>query len=98
MKETNYWSEFAKGAKNRVSIHALWQESGNQEIANADLVFGYDTMSEHLFITYGRDLINHVVENKEAVPASVLVVELDQETVELEMLEALLQVAKGKSD
>jgi hypothetical protein len=95
-------------ANNRtVSIHALFSSDGinpNPEsdprgmLNGADLIFGVDAMSRREFLVYGRDGLKEVVTSGRARYMSVVRVELDQDTTELELLLALVPVIKGKDD
>jgi hypothetical protein len=90
-----------------ISIHALFASDGinpNLEsdprgmLDGADLIFGVDTMSHREFLVYGRDSLQEVVKSGRARQMSVVRIELDQDTTELELLIALVRVMKGKDD
>lgn len=86
--------KFANDPCARVSVHAVQQ----QEIRDAEIVIGYDTMSQHQFLAFGHDAMQRIATPGEAEQLCVLVVEIDQETDELEMLLAKVQAAKGQHD
>jgi hypothetical protein len=65
---------------------------------SVDLIFGVDAMSRREFLVYGRDGLQEVVKSGRARQMSVVRIELDQDTTELELLIALVRVMKGKDD
>ena len=93
--------------ENRISIDALFDESGTgpnlsadprPELHAADLIFGVDRMSGRKFLVYGADALRNVIKTGESESFYVLRIELDQETDDLERLIALMEVVKGKHD
>jgi hypothetical protein len=90
----------------RIPIHGLFgtrcgpnPEINTHRIMNeAELIFGIDIMSSREFLIYGRDLLHEIANSGATRNVSVVAVELDQDSDELETLIALVQVLKGKDD
>lgn len=91
---------------NAISIDALFDtdginpnESGNVDprelMASADVIVGVDVMSGHETLFFGRRTLEQVAAGTESRKVSVLKVEFDMDTDELERLAALVQVVKG---
>ena len=55
-------------------------------------------LSRREFLVYGRDSLQEVVKSGRARQMSVVRIELDQDTTELELLIAVVRVMKGKDD
>ena len=90
-----------------VSIDALFasdEYSPNIEIdaagvlGRSQVILGRDTMTERQFLVYGRGALESVVASGEPQALDVLTVELDEQTLELEKLIALVEVVKGHTD
>jgi hypothetical protein len=78
------------GPNHEINAHRIMNE--------AELIFGTDVMSGRAFLVYGRDLLQEIANSGATRNLSVVAVELDQDTDELETLIALVQVLKGKDD
>ena len=92
-----------------ISIDGLFDKTGigpntdtdppvGQVIKEAELIFGRDVMSERLFLVYGADALKEILDKREARDMTEIIIELDQETGELERLCALVQTIKGHHD
>ena len=89
-----------------VPIDALFDEaSGPNErcdprilFTQAQIIWGRDVMTRHQFLVYGRKAIQRVASSGKIQPLPAVMIEIDQETDELEKLLALVQVVKGKHD
>jgi hypothetical protein len=70
-----------------------------EDLLLADLIIGRDTMSKHEFLVLGRDVLEGITSGRTpSREARILVVELDQNTDDLEMLIALVRVKRGTDD
>ena len=63
----------------------------------ANIVIGRDVMTRSQFMLFGSDTLQKIA-NREVVETRLLVIELDQETDELEMAIALMKSQKGSHD
>jgi thymidine kinase len=92
-----------------ISIHALFaadsikpNESLNvhprELMASADVILGVDVISQDEALFFGRRTLEQVAAGTESREVSVLKVELDMDTDEVERLAALVQVVKGHHD
>ena len=69
-----------------------------QILADADIIFGQDVMDQHYFLVYGRQLLKRIHKSRKPEALRVLVIEIDQETDELELLIVLMEKTKGRCD
>ncbi len=67
-------------------------------LADADLIFGVDVLSEKQFILFGRLSLEELLDTGESNILGVVNVGLDQETTEIEKLATLVQDIKGHHD
>jgi hypothetical protein len=89
-----------------VPIEALFGEGRDaaaeveyrQLLADADLIFGVDVISGKQFILFGRLSLENLVRTGQSNTLGVMNVGLDQETMELDNLAALVQEIKGHHD
>jgi len=89
-----------------VPIEALFGEGWdpNAEVdyrrllADADLIFGVDVVSGKQFILFGRLSLEKLVRTGQSNILGVVNIGLDQETMEIEKLAALVQAIKGHHD
>lgn len=79
-------------------VHELETRQARTAIADADVIVGKDIMSEREFLIYGREFLERIVQTGQKEKAKRLVIELDQETQELEYACAAVQVLKGQCD
>lgn len=79
-----------------ISVYELEVEQGRRLLKAANVVIGRDVMSLREFLVFGRQAVRRVAQGNQ--PGAVLVVELDQETDELEYLCAACQVLKGQHE
>ena len=66
-------------------------------VRSADVILGHDVMSERKFPVYGRAIIEKIAAG-EGQPVPMLVVEIDQETDDLEKLCAMVETVKGRHE
>ena len=66
-------------------------------LLEANIVIGRDVMTRNEFVLFGRDTLRKIAK-REDVDGRLLVIELDQETDELEMAIALMKTQKGSHD
>jgi len=92
---------------NPTPIEALFSSEGmnpnpdidaNGLMSEADVIFGVDVMTCNRFLVYGRDALKRIARIGLSEDLAVVVIELDQESEELEKLIALVEVLKGKHD
>jgi hypothetical protein len=69
-----------------------------QLLADADLIFGVDITSGRQFILFGRLSLEELVRNGQSNTLIVMNVGLDQETMELDKVAAMVQDIKGSHD
>lgn len=67
-------------------------------LAEADVILGVDVMSQRQFLVYGRELLSRIVDSGKGAECEVVRVALDQDTLELELLIALVIQLKGTQD
>jgi hypothetical protein len=63
----------------------------------AEVIFGRDVTTSNQFIVFGCSLLQEIAAGKTR-PVNVLVIEIDQDTPELEKLCALMRIVKGRDD
>ena len=92
-----------------ISIHALFAADSinpnesldvhpRELVASADVILGVDVISQHEALFFGRRTLEQVAADTQSRKVSVLKVELDMDTDEVERLAALVQVVKGHHD
>ena len=89
-----------------IPIEALFDEGTGPNLsadprpalAEAEVIFGVDVMSQRRFLVYGRKTLERISRSKKRRLCKILFIGLDQETEELEKLLALVQVVKGYDD
>ena len=65
-------------------------------LESADMIFAQDVMSQHYLPVYVREFLEGTANAKTPVWTKMVVIEIDQETDELETLFALITDAKGR--
>jgi len=70
----------------------------NQLLADADLIFGIDEMSGKQSIVYGRTALEEIVRCGQCDILGVVNIAVDEETLDLEKLAAIVQEIKGFHD
>jgi hypothetical protein len=66
-------------------------------LRKADFIFGHDTETGNVFLAYGKDVIQALIDGKTQFVAPILV-NLRQATPELELLLVTLDQVKGRND
>jgi hypothetical protein len=93
----------------RVPIDAFFDNSGvganldadfdPTDLVNAaDIIIGVSRADGHEFLMYGRDVVERIAASRQPEQVSILRIEMDQETDDLERLCALLRLLKGRDD
>lgn len=77
------------------SPRAVPTDEARELIEEAQLILGVDVMSRHEFVVFGRALLQRVADENATEEFSLVRIEIDQETEELELLTALVEVVKG---
>jgi hypothetical protein len=67
-------------------------------LRHADVIFVRDVNDPKPVLFYGKDVLRRIVESGESESVSVLCVELDADTDELEALAAMVMVIHGSCD
>ena len=67
-------------------------------IKSMDLIFGRDVDTRNTFLLYGRKTLERLARTEQKENLNVMGILLDQDTDELEMACALIQVLKGRHD
>ena len=62
------------------------------------LIIARDVMTQREFLVYGRDALEAIVDTCNAADLSRVIVEIDQETDDLERLTARVEVLRGQHD
>lgn len=92
--------------KNIIPIEALLGESPRadlpadprDELADADVIVAVDEVSQQEFLTYGREVLQGVVDRGMAKSLQVVYVGIDRDAGELEKLCELVRIVKGRCD
>ncbi len=96
---------------NLVSIHSLLttealsgagrsslSREGETRIAAADVIFAHDTDTGRERLVHGRRVLEEMARSCETPPRTILRVEMDRDTNELEHLAAAIVLIKGECD
>jgi len=67
-------------------------------LMRADVIIGVDVMSEREFLVYGRQVLRAVRRARKPRELIVMRIAIDQETDELEMLTAMVELLRGRHD
>ena len=71
---------------------------GEARIAAADVIFAHDTDTGRKRLVHGRCVLEEMTRSCETPPCTILRVEMDRETNELEHLAAAIVLVKGECD
>jgi hypothetical protein len=97
----------SEGRPAAVPIRALFDEAGlrpnpapdrRPTLHGAEVILGVDVVSGNQFLVYGREALRRDARGGVGKALRVLRVGLDQETQELELLCALVQLVKGRHE
>jgi hypothetical protein len=69
-----------------------------KRLKEAEVILGRDVNTRNTFILFGRDTLEEIVRSDEPREVAMMRIELDQDTVELETICALMEVIKGRCD
>ena len=65
-----------------------------QFIEEIEVIFGRDSLTNEVFLIYGRERINQVIEDCNAPMVDTLIIELNRQSDELNQVLALVQLAR----
>ncbi len=71
---------------------------GEARIAAADVILAYDTDTGRDRLVHGRRVLEEMARSRETPPCTILRVEMDRDTNELEHLAAAIVLVKGECD
>jgi hypothetical protein len=76
----------------------LMGDEFRKKLKTAKVIMGADPNTKNLFVVYGRDLVKTVAAELVPVADGLLVVQILQDTEELEILLAAVNVVKGQDE